>query len=670
LGHALKEQGLVAPAESAYRMAIGLSPEDADAHLQLGHALKLQANNTGAFRAYSQAASLDPTLGDAKRELRDAAERAAADGKSGADAQPEVQRGVLDLVMDALEELVRRENNSDSRGLSHFSGLLGGLWERVEQLQAQQQGITEYVRSLRVTTGDDVAPEREMGDATRLVEAVEQLQAGQQGLSEYVRSLPDWSGRLEGIERRIEAIGALPQQTSEALWDSFEQLRAIQLGLSEGALAHGERIRGRFDSMTRRFEKIEGTLGPLIHLRSQYASLAERLVAAEGKIAVLIDLPKQMSAKHEHCLQQIGATVESVAHLLSLPGELEALHLRINDDISSRLEAAEENSKRTVALLERTVALESKVDSAVAVTDGKVGELKSLLLRMNDDISLRVEAGEENARRTVGLMVRTAALESKIGSAAAATDEMAAAIEGHSQTLQQVLAIPAAMTSLEERLAEAASRRDVELLRARGEFLRSELMYEFRAALAGNANTNSFVGRIVNPSKVSNALQQDKLRLNVGCGSISMGDYVNVDRRDLPGVDVVAEAANLPFDDHSIAEIYAAHLLEHFPEETLRRAILPHWWKKLRADGLLRVVVPDSEAMIRDYISGEMPFAELRQVTFGGQDYSGDYHFTMFSTDNLLALLRDSGFQDLDVVAIARKNGMCREFEVVGKRAQ
>jgi len=42
-GHALKEHGHLASAESAYRRAIGCDPVDADAYLQLGHVLKLQA---------------------------------------------------------------------------------------------------------------------------------------------------------------------------------------------------------------------------------------------------------------------------------------------------------------------------------------------------------------------------------------------------------------------------------------------------------------------------------------------------------------------------------------------------------------------------------------------------------------------------------------------------
>ena len=45
--------------------------------------------------------------------------------------------------------------------------------------------------------------------------------------------------------------------------------------------------------------------------------------------------------------------------------------------------------------------------------------------------------------------------------------------------------------------------------------------------------------------------------------------------RDLPGVDVVAKAGDLPFEPGSVDEIYSAHLLEHFPQEAMRRRLLP-----------------------------------------------------------------------------------------------
>src|ERR1700730_361797 len=68
-GHALKESGSRAEAETAYRSAIAFDSEDADAYLQLGHVLKLQGKPAEAEAAYRRAWALDPSSTDAAREL-------------------------------------------------------------------------------------------------------------------------------------------------------------------------------------------------------------------------------------------------------------------------------------------------------------------------------------------------------------------------------------------------------------------------------------------------------------------------------------------------------------------------------------------------------------------------------------------------------------------------
>jgi GT2 family glycosyltransferase/tetratricopeptide (TPR) repeat protein len=68
-GHALKESGSPAEAETAYRIAIAFEPSDPDSHLQLGHALKLQGKRAEAEAAYRQAWVLDRSSTEAAREL-------------------------------------------------------------------------------------------------------------------------------------------------------------------------------------------------------------------------------------------------------------------------------------------------------------------------------------------------------------------------------------------------------------------------------------------------------------------------------------------------------------------------------------------------------------------------------------------------------------------------
>jgi len=69
-GHALKEQGLLDPAEEAYRRSLALDETVSDTHLQLGHVLKLQGRHYEAAEAYLTAYRLDPSCPFATAELQ------------------------------------------------------------------------------------------------------------------------------------------------------------------------------------------------------------------------------------------------------------------------------------------------------------------------------------------------------------------------------------------------------------------------------------------------------------------------------------------------------------------------------------------------------------------------------------------------------------------------
>ncbi len=59
--------------------------------------------------------------------------------------------------------------------------------------------------------------------------------------------------------------------------------------------------------------------------------------------------------------------------------------------------------------------------------------------------------------------------------------------------------------------------------------------------------------------------KDDIKRLNIGCGREIKEGYVNLDRVELDGVDVVHDLEKFPypFDDNEFDEIYCKHVLEH-----------------------------------------------------------------------------------------------------------
>jgi predicted SAM-dependent methyltransferase len=207
----------------------------------------------------------------------------------------------------------------------------------------------------------------------------------------------------------------------------------------------------------------------------------------------------------------------------------------------------------------------------------------------------------------------------------------------------------------------------------RTEFVRDEVLFELRKALKikpvsapGEASEQILTPRILDHVRLD---VNQAVRLNVGCGHIPHPDKLNVDRRELPGVDVIAEADNLPFEPASIDLIYAAHLLEHFPRRYLLDVLLPYWGSLLKSDGVLQLVVPDAQAMLAAYKREEMSFATLTEVTFGKQDYDGDFHYAMYSPQTLTELLSEAGFGQIEVLADDRINGDCREMEIQARKS-
>jgi predicted SAM-dependent methyltransferase len=211
-----------------------------------------------------------------------------------------------------------------------------------------------------------------------------------------------------------------------------------------------------------------------------------------------------------------------------------------------------------------------------------------------------------------------------------------------------------------------AARQDIAQLWARLEFVRKEMMYEMHFGALNPENKSHADPRILSMDKVAQA-RRDGLKLNIGCGHVPLDEYINIDSRELPGVDVIADVGDLPFEQGCVLEISSTHVLEHFPQERLRR-LLRYWRELLAPDGLFRAVVPDGEAMLQGIASSTYPFEHFRMVLFGAQEYAGDFHYNLLTPDSLKDLLEEAGFKAVTVPVRARKNDICFEFEIRAER--
>ena len=90
--------------------------------------------------------------------------------------------------------------------------------------------------------------------------------------------------------------------------------------------------------------------------------------------------------------------------------------------------------------------------------------------------------------------------------------------------------------------------------------------------------------------------------VNIGCGEAKAQGWINLDI-DPAGADVLGHdvSQGLPFEDSSCDAAYCSHLLEHLPKEAAP-AFLAECLRVLRPGGVLRLAVPDLEAIVRLYL--------------------------------------------------------------------
>ena len=142
--------------------------------------------------------------------------------------------------------------------------------------------------------------------------------------------------------------------------------------------------------------------------------------------------------------------------------------------------------------------------------------------------------------------------------------------------------------------------------------------------------------------------RQKSLKLHLGCGSVHLDGFVNIDLHYNPSVDVVDNVRFLRrFQPQSISEIYACHVLEHFSrwENTV---VLERWFELLLSGGILRVCVPDFESVCRYYLEhGDLK--PLIGILYGGQDHDWNNHHYCWDFSSLRADLEAIGFIDVEL---------------------
>ncbi len=116
----------------------------------------------------------------------------------------------------------------------------------------------------------------------------------------------------------------------------------------------------------------------------------------------------------------------------------------------------------------------------------------------------------------------------------------------------------------------------------------------------------------------------------------------------------------LPFPNESLDLIYSEHVFEHFQYRELV-SLLSDCYRSLKPNGVLSLVVPDARIFLNAYFHpDEFDYKKYCQYDFGLSYkcridyvnyvfYMDGQHQYMFDDENILVLLRDMGFRDVQL---------------------
>lgn len=139
------------------------------------------------------------------------------------------------------------------------------------------------------------------------------------------------------------------------------------------------------------------------------------------------------------------------------------------------------------------------------------------------------------------------------------------------------------------------------------------------------------------------------MKLHLGSGKRYLEGYTHVDLSNYPHIDFRQSIDNLyNFEDESVDEIYASHVFEYFDRDKALE-VLHDWRRVLKTGGLLRLAVPNFDALIEVYKSTN-DIKKILGPLYGKWEVEKDkyiFHKLVYNESLLKEILEAAGFNNI-----------------------
>lgn len=146
-----------------------------------------------------------------------------------------------------------------------------------------------------------------------------------------------------------------------------------------------------------------------------------------------------------------------------------------------------------------------------------------------------------------------------------------------------------------------------------------------------------------------------KVQLYLGSGKRNIPGFIHIDMDDYPHLDYRHNIADLPmFSDDTVDLIYTSHSFEYFDRQEGEK-VLKEWHRVLKPEGILRIAVPDFEAIVKIYLkyNKDIGHKGILGPLFGRMAIKNKskkiviYHKTTYDFKSLKKVLQSAGFKSI-----------------------